>query len=185
MSCDTAPLVDRIVSDANQFAVDDPVSYQVYFQFLEYFQNIDRIEAHHFVIGASFAYSWMPTMLGLRNGEFSRAAHELQQARTSDVQKASLEFLEKTVNNSVVGASKLLHFVAPTRYAIWDSRVSNYLKKNLTKQFTYHDYLELCRNLVEDQRFKAVHQSINLKIGREVSALRAVELVMYTSGLSN
>jgi hypothetical protein len=182
---DEVSLIERIVADGNRFVIDDQISHQVYFQFLEYFKNLDQIDAHHFVIGASFVYSWMPTMLRLRNSEFSRAAQMLRQARDEDISDSSLEFLKQTVNNSIVGVSKLLHFVAPDRYAIWDSRVSNYLRQNLTRKFLDHhymDYLELCRTLAEDQRFKAVHRSINLKIGQEVSALRAVELVMYSNG---
>ena len=34
-----------------------------------------------------------------------------------------IDALAGLVNNSVVGASKLLHFVAPQTYAIWDSKV--------------------------------------------------------------
>ena len=41
-----------------------------------------------------------------------------------------LQILKNAFNNSLVGVSKLLHFIQPEKYAIWDSRVFRFLSGN-------------------------------------------------------
>ena len=36
-----------------------------------------------------------------------------------------------------------------------------------------------CLRAVEDERFKAIHQHVNKSLGYDVTALRALELVMF------
>jgi hypothetical protein len=86
------------------------------------------------------------------------------------------------MNNSVVRMSKLLHWVNPKRYAIWDSRVGLYLQHTPYWSATYADYLDLCRVLVNHSAFLPIHDSINRKVGYSVSGMHAVELVMYGTG---
>jgi hypothetical protein len=55
--------------------------------------------------------------------------------------------LKRAFNNSLVGTSKLLHFIHPKQYAIWDSWVFRFLnneephKYKLEKPKTYLEYL--------------------------------------------
>ena len=181
-----ATFLERIILDSD--AVPEPdASTEVYFHFLGYFSALEWIEAHHFVVGASFTYSWMPTMLRLRNTEFERAAKILNQARDVFIDEATFEQLVETVNHSVIGVSKLLHFAAPNSYPIWDSRVARYLDPKMTYETlnrvsTYYGYLSLCQTLAGLPRFERFHRAVNLKTGRAVSAMRAIELVMYTKG---
>jgi hypothetical protein len=95
---------------------------------LAHFQNIDEFSDRDFVCGAHIIYGWMPTVLGLNPGKLpinlQRGAELLTQAkRTGRLTDLDIEQLAGLVNNSLVGASKLLHFTAPNEFAIWDSKI--------------------------------------------------------------
>ncbi len=180
-------LIDRIVADepAVTFQADDPFTHS-YFEFLRYFRDLSQINRHHVIISANFVYGWMPTMLRFGSTQFEQAAAILNRVKHSqEMNDDDLSFLINLINRSLVGVSKLLHFVNPEQYAILDSRVSSYLHLNpssLNEPRTYRDYLRECREVIEQPEFKQVHNSINRKIGQPVTALRALELVMHTMG---
>lgn len=118
---------------------------------------------------------------------FDLAAELLTQVRhTGIVSDRDLAALRGLVNNSLVGASKLLHFVAPGHFAIWDSNIYAFVFEEqphpyrLNKIEKYHIYLEKLGSLQRDARFDSFHQSVNSKIGYQVSKLRALELVMVS-----
>src|SRR5690606_14666185 len=100
--------------------------------FLNYFRNIKEIELDNLIIGISFTYSWMPTILkslNLVNSlEAIKILNEVKNGHFTSVE--DLLILKQTINNSLVGTSKLLHFINPERYAIWDSRVFRFLNTN-------------------------------------------------------
>ena len=83
------------------------------------------------VVGLHIVYGWMPTIPKLRRPAGLNAVDQakvvtlLNDARRRLLTVAELSFLKTSfINNSMVGLSKLLHFLAPDRYAIWDSRVA-------------------------------------------------------------
>lgn len=83
------------------------------------------------VVGLHIVYAWMPTIpnlqlpAGLTNAEQAQVVTFLNAARLRLLTDAELTFLKESfANNSMVGLSKLLHFLAPDRYAIWDKRVA-------------------------------------------------------------
>jgi hypothetical protein len=166
-----------------------------YFAFLDYFHRISIIDVHQFIIGANFTYGWMPTMLRLKSTQFEAAAEDAAQIlnhakRRENLTDQEYQLLIDLMNRSIVGVSKLLHFVNPQDYAIWDSRVAAYLNPAMSSyQFqrtaTYRSYLEQCAALCAFDEFAALHQSVNHKVGRPVTPFRAIELVMYTNGRSN
>ena len=77
----------------------------------------------------AFAYSWMPTIPTIRMDKLAIAKKDLltklKQLKSGDAnQVASLfEILVPVINNSYVGTSKVLHFIAPRVVPIYDSRV--------------------------------------------------------------
>ena len=85
---------------------------------LRYFKEKTCFSAEDVICGAHMAYGWMPTILTL---DFSSseidaesAARILTKARDKGVLlDEELIKLASFINNSFVGASKLLHFVAP------------------------------------------------------------------------
>lgn len=185
----TEPLIDRIVRDVDAvpYQVEDSFTY-AYFTFLQYFHDLSRIETQHVVIGAHFVYGWMPTILKLRHVNLEQAVEILNNVKQQrDITDNDILQLINLINNSLVGVSKLLHFINPTQYAIWDSRVVSYFDPHISyyhmhQPITYRRYVQACFEVSNHDNFSAVHQAINKKIGRPVSALRAIELVMYTGG---
>lgn len=83
------------------------------------------LDEQAFVCGAHMVYGWMPTILEIHISE-SVDVHAgvalLNKARIAGrLSCEEIEQLASLINHSVVGASKLLHFVNPEAFAIWDS----------------------------------------------------------------
>lgn len=83
------------------------------------------------IVGLHTAYAWMPTIPNLALPAALTAADQagivalLNDARQRLLTAAELAVLKsRFCNNSMVGSSKLLHFLAPDRYPIWDRRVA-------------------------------------------------------------
>src|SRR5579863_6374857 len=93
---------------------------------LSYFAGRGPLNVADFVRGAHLVYGWMPTALDLYpqppNLTLAQSASLLESARThGTISDEQLSALARVVNNSLVGASKLLHFVRPDIFPIWDS----------------------------------------------------------------
>ncbi|WP_394562119.1 hypothetical protein [Aquipseudomonas alcaligenes] len=142
-----------------------------------------------FICGAHMVYGWMPTILEIHATEsvtVPDGVSLLQKARAQGQLSCSeIQRLAQLVNRSVVGASKLLHFVNPEAFAIWDSRIYSFIyeqaphQNRVNNSAAYERYLMLLQQLRQDERFPAFHASINQKMGYPVSALRALEVVMF------
>lgn len=158
--------------------------------FLRYFAGLERITRDELIIGAHFAYGWMPRMLTLHANpeheldDCARLLTEIKQG--TPLTRESLEKLVKVINGSLVGASKLLHFVCPDRFAMWDSRVCSCLFGDLNQSSRsvelrrYGDYLVTCHALARDNGFPPLYAQIAQKINMaDAPPLRAVEWVMY------
>jgi hypothetical protein len=157
---------------------------------LSYFENKTSFGVEDVVRGTHMVYGWMPRILNLNAGpiklDLVEAAGILTKAKsTGSLTNSDLAKIASLAGNSLVGASKLLHFIAPNSFPIWDSNVyafvfnerpHNYRVKQISK---YRKYLDILNKLKADPRFNRFHMSISSKIGYEVSPLRALELVMY------
>lgn len=171
--------------------IEPNVSYlKSYPYLLSYFASKKTLTSEDVVCGTHMSYGWMPTILDLyfneHNIDLQIAAKYLNCARqVNSLPGEELQQLASLINNSFVGVSKLLHFVAPEHFAIWDSKVYafvyekkpyNYRVNNVT---SYLNYLELLKQLQCDCRFPSFHASVNHKIGYVVTPMRALELIMY------
>lgn len=156
-----------------------------YFAFLDYFDQLSYIEPQHVIIGANFTYGWMPTMLRLRHTDFTSAANILNHVKAREqITNSDLQVLIGLINNSIVGVSKLLHFVNPIDYAIWDSRVAAFYVPGISDSrfqhiATYRAYLDHCGSVSRLHAFPALHSAVEQKVGRAITAFRAIELIMY------
>lgn len=185
---DESLILDRAdILDSLEIAHSYQKSYQY---FIDYFSDGRVLTERDLVISANFTYGWMPTILKFKelvDRDFSSAVDAINQARSPyPISNDELLKLKKVINNSIVGASKLLHFINPNVYAIWDSRVCNFLlnkhnQKILSSSEVFKSYLELCSRVVSGSSFRAIHDSFVNKIGYEVSELRTVEQIMFHS----
>jgi hypothetical protein len=160
-----------------------------YPDFVRYFNNIDVITEHNLVIGIHFVYGWMPTIFEFTSDNISSTLDLLNAAKLGyQVTNKELIMLKSVFNNSLVGTSKLLHFINPNLYAIWDSRVYRYLTgkesshTRISKPESYLIYLDWTRNLMSDKKFPELKQHVEHRIGYMMSNYRIIELVAYSKG---
>ena len=157
------------------------------------------IDAAGYVAVAHMVYGWMPTVLELRTADptapFAQEASILESARNgADLSEDQLDQLKASINNSIVGVSKLLHFLCPDRYAIWDSKVYSYMRavadpgwngrvdhEDVNKTGRYRTYMDELRCLVDGPAFQPARQRVNHEMGYPVTALRAAEVLMYAN----
>ncbi|MDF1821050.1 MAG: hypothetical protein P1U64_05745 [Alcanivoracaceae bacterium] len=157
---------------------------------LSYFSGLKEIRDADVVRGAHMVYGWMPTVLDLYpespNKTLIEIAELLTQAKNKNtLSKTQIQDIASVVNNSLVGASKLLHFVVPHKYAIWDSKIYAFVHEKKAYNYRVNDvdlyvkYLEALEELEGKEQFGAFHRSVNGKIGYDVSCKRAIELIMF------
>ena len=150
---------------------------------------------------AHLAYGWMPTVLHLDFNALPTALQRVEEARQGVVLTGpDLQQIAAAVNHSVVGASKVLHFVNPTLYPIWDRRVYRFCHPSPTgapvavhdyqvnNTSAYFDYAEVCRRAVQLPAFERIHcavvqqfQQYPAYADRPVEPLRALEFVMFSA----
>ena len=177
----------QLTNIANNFKSTEENYLLSYPYFLNYFQNLESINLENLVIGISFTYSWMPTILkalNLKNTEkVLFILNEVKKGKLIDEQQ--LTTLKTTFNNSLVGTSKLLHFINPKQYAIWDSRVFRFLndvephKYRLEKPRAYIEYLKLIEELKNEKAFTAFFELMKQKVGYDITEYRALQLAFF------
>lgn len=173
---------------------DDPYS-MAYPALVTHFASFDSLNWDAAVLGLHIVYGWMPTIpkLGgiMRWGDVSRTqlVKILINAKSGNAPSPEeMETLKAFCNNSMIGASKLLHFINPKVFPIWDSRVAKVFLQNpkaggervngiepwkfyrviLSDWIQSEDVKEMCKNLRTLACFLT-----------DASDLRLVELVMF------
>jgi hypothetical protein len=186
--------MDRLFADERQTNIDRSNSFVIsYPHFIAYFNSKEIISVSDFIIGAHFAYGWMPTMLEIYTDNPDRDLQNgvaiLNRVKNGEIiTDNDFNFLIRVVNNSLVGTTKLLHFISPQVYGIWDSRVYSYFYQEkaynyrVNKIENYREFLRKCDEIRGDTRFGEFHQSVNNKMGYDVSAVRAIEVIMFLNG---
>ncbi len=177
---------ETILKDAEKFVLTKGDSYiRTYPEFLKYFESLDQIEEHHLVIASHFVYGWMPTIIQLNLEQKDKVLFLLNAVKNGHVlNKSELETLKNSINNSLVGLSKLLHFINPRDYAIWDSRIFRYLteKKSsygIDKPEHYLEYLKGLRIISEHKDYGKLHDIIARNFDYEIQPNRAIEITMF------
>lgn len=155
-----------------------------------YFSSLHEITPQDVVRDAHMVYGWMPTVLDLYVGDdacdLAQATALLNCAKGhGEISEGDISVLAGLINNSLVGASKLLHFVAPERFAIWDSKIYAFIHRErphnyqVNKVERYLGYLESIERYRGSREFEKFHLSVNQKMGYAVTPMRAVEIIMF------
>jgi len=150
---------------------------------------VDESEEMHLTIGIHFTYGWMPTVFNFEKDNTKNTVLAiLNQAKAGTIPTLQeMEILKKYLNNSLVGTSKLLHFINPDKFAIWDSKVYKYLYQQSPYEYrigncaSYLAYLNWLDGITNQKNFAAVWQKVNSALGYLVRPFRAAELVMFTA----
>jgi len=180
---------DKFIQDGKNFKASDNKTYYIsYIEFLEYFKNTNEITKHNLIIGINFAYGWMPTIFDFCNDDFDNVLQILNRAKQNIIpSKNELDTLKGLLNHSLVGTSKLLHFINPECFAIWDSKVYKYLTKNnanqnsISKSESYLAYLKFCKELTEREEYEEIHNHVWNQVGYEMTKFRTAELIMFST----
>jgi hypothetical protein len=143
--------------------------------------NHDTITFHGLI---TMAYGWMPTMLNYNNIDYEK--NFWRNAQLGKIDSAFLTETKKLVNNSIIGTSKLLHFINPDMYAIYDSNVYNkicgepgYYNK-INKTAFYISYLKKLRSLAKLKCTSLRNILISKNyIDINTSNMRAIEICLY------
>lgn len=152
--------------------------------------NFDKYE--DVIVGAYAAYGWMPTIL--KRPPSKEQAHELREfIRSAMVSEKSVSLTDsisclKSINNSVVGTSKFLHFCCPDVFPIWDSNIANVFglrSYHHNRVQTYVDYVSAMREWCDDEyAFPASYVEVLVSNGVENSwtKIRKLEFALYLLG---
>lgn len=183
--------IEKILKDERNIFISDEnrSDFTSYQEFIKYFSDLKKITRHNVIIGINFTYGWMPTIFDFRSKNIDLATDILNKAKQGIVpNETELDILKKCFNNSLVGTSKLLHFINPEIFAIWDSRVFRYLTNSepysyrLDNYKSYLDYLKFCKYLTEKVEYHKIHELIIKKVGYKMTKFRTLELIMYFNG---
>lgn len=178
-----------LARDIECVATRPAVSYDVsYPEFLRYFREARPLTRHHVIIAANFAYGWMPTILKSLAENLEEVTTVLIRARDGELlQRDDIATLSSAINGSTVGASKVLHFAAPSNYAIWDSRVATYLgtspERGHAGAVQYMAYNDTCRTIASMPEAEALRSSVHVIVKQDATTMRALELIMYCAAL--
>lgn len=177
---------EYLLEISKNFKIAENESYvETYPFFLEYFSNIQSIEEHHLVIATHFVYGWMPRILHLDLTNRKEILMLLNKAKSGYLlNKDELETLKGGINNSMVGVSKLLHFINPSIYAIWDSNIYRFLSGrkssyNIGQPSSYLSYLKTINEITEHSEFPKLHSIISQNFHYEIYPTRAIEILIF------
>ena len=155
--------------------------------FLNFFAKKEILTKEDVIIGAHFAYGWMPTILNIYESNIDKQVSILNSLKNDRVtpDKKGLMLLQSTFNNSIVGVSKLMHFISPDLIPIWDSRVHKNLKRviklssqvNTVKNFM--EYLAFCKSVIADEKFEKLKDEVSKNGVSSMSDMRVIEQLLF------
>ena len=188
----SALTMSRLIEDSKNIDFSHQISVHPYYsEFLKFFASKETIGYSDVIVAAHMVYGWMPTMLRINTVNIEKILPVLNRVKNGGMAGLDdLILLRGMINNSMVGPSKLLHFIAPENYAIWDSRIYRYITDDLnqsriSKAINYLDYLEHLKLLVDRPEYLSVHRHVEEKMGVVYSKLRTAELVMFETDKLN
>ncbi len=194
-------IIDQI---ANNTLSDEDASYLFsYKYFLKFWEDKPKkLSLKDLVIGVHFVYGWMPTIFHFKSLETTKLEEALtiinkyKDSESIETEEPEdLEKLKELLNNSIIGTSKLLHFINPDKYAIWDSRVHAFIRKNYedsgigyepNNTKNYLKYIQLLNEIKSYPNFKTdfykpLKDAIKEKYNYKISQLRAIEMILFLS----
>lgn len=166
---------------------------KAYVSLLKHFRGLTRIDWDAALVGLHIVYGWMPTIPDLNLAFESKIDKQriisiLEKIREGGVPDANeVKEVSGFTNNSVIGVSKLLHFLNPEKCPIWDQRVAriflwpgisfdsvNQAKRWIEYQKTLSEWLMDSQVISSCQKLRELADFLNVS-----PDMRLIELVMF------
>jgi hypothetical protein len=172
----------------------DPYSV-AYLILAEYFDSLPSLDWTVAVLGLHIVYSWMPTIPRL--GKIMRWSSEQKDAlvaaldvvrKGEEPMTSQLKLIVSFCNNSIVGASKLMHFLCPLTSPIWDTRVARAFLKwptisgsSVNRITRWKEYRSTILVWAQDRNVKRKCKEFRRTVMplKQVSDVRLIELVLF------
>lgn len=185
---------NRISPKLKEHIINSNHSYfNSYDSIIQFSKKLNFVNVNDVVILSHIVYGWMPTILNLNMKHCNKLLPFLIDCKklisVDDIQgENGFKILKETINNSIVGGSKLLHFVNPRCFPIWDSRIANELYG-----FTHGYQINNIRNFIiyfyelnsfikkNNNEILLLTDKVSNLFSTPLSQLRAVELILFYS----
>ena len=133
---------------------------------------------------AHMAYGWMPTILKKFSDSKPGIVGPATECRSFEEASELIKSLDDSpINNSWVGMSKVLHFINPEFFPIWDSRVAKHFDLKITqvnKKNHFLEYLTFVAKHRNKDEVKKVREAFAKEAGYEVTDVRACEFILFS-----
>ena len=140
---------------------------------------------------AHIVYGWMPTILKNLTFDDHINDHLIAARQINDFQSAFnlVDGLETSpVNNSWVGLSKVLHFINPEFFPIWDSVVAKNFGVSdykIKQKKIYTNYMKFISENLEFKSVSTVQDLFEKRANYTISNVRACEFILFTAPKNN
>ena len=214
--------IDKVLNTTRKTAATYRYTYDRYLHYFRDKSNAETLTEQDLYVGFGFAYSWMATIKQLdpRIEVIASAVDSLNRVRvmhpddlhlseivSNQIPRDQIEKLETNIEpirqflSSVIGSSKLLHFVNPDVFPIWDATIHRYWEKNGNKNssdsllryilYTYNVHLLVNDVGFDDMLYRPLNEALNqaheavseqYKAPEPMGKVRAAEFVMFFGG---
>lgn len=178
-----------VIADAERLPQLNAYYQESYRAYVRFFADKDEIVRDDLLIAIGLVYSWMQRIPRVNvAGIDSIIPHVDAYRKTGNLNESDITEIISVVNNSIVGTSKLLHFIRPDKTPIWDSRVYRYLTgkepyyNQMSKLESFFSYIEFCEEIEAHSKCENLIESVASKIGYRPTTMRSIELVMFSHG---
>ena len=136
---------------------------------------------------AHIVYGWMPTILKNLTFDDHINDHLIAARQINDFQSAFnlVDGLETSpINNSWVGLSKVLHFINPEFFPIWDSVVAKNFGVSdykIKQKKIYTNYMKFISENLEFKSVSTVQDLFEKRANYTISNVRACEFILFTA----
>lgn len=197
MNIEVQILVNKYYSMKDKFltTIKDDTYLKSYGEIMKFASKLKFENKNDLVVLSHVVYGWMPTILNLKLENIDNILGFLKTCKQGIATNnfyliiKELEVLKTSINNSIVGASKFLHFVNPDIFPIWDSRIAKELSGiNYPNDVNlYINYLEAIHSVInmKNKEFLKLHNELNSIVFKNykysISQLRTIEIIIFYS----
>jgi hypothetical protein len=144
-------------------------------------------------LAGSAVFSWMPTQMNLDHRGLKDSLNVINNLPNQPLSQKSLELLASTFatigGKSVVAASKVLHFIYPQEFPIFDRIIAQKIgmaPNGGEAAASYLNYLEVLSDLLPNEDVVSACNEVRRRLSasgyfHEISDMRAVELILFIS----